>query len=91
LHESPQPELRALLFDTFGTVVDWRGGITREVAAFLNRHSIPGAADSFADAWRARYQPAMQVIRSGERDFVRLDVIHRENLDDVLRSWGRSG
>ena len=79
--------VRALLFDTFGTVVDWRSGIAREAADFLRRHGLPGDPARFADAWRARYQPAMEAVRSGGRPFTRLDVIHRENLDEVLRSW----
>ncbi|WP_133768455.1 haloacid dehalogenase type II [Enterovirga rhinocerotis] len=80
--------VRALLFDTFGTVVDWRAGIVREVAPFLSRHGISGRAEDFADGWRERYQPAMQRVRAGERSFVRLDVIHRENLEDLLVAWG---
>lgn len=81
-------DVRALLFDTFGTVVDWRGGVAREAGAFLKRHSLTGDPETFADDWRAQYQPAMEVIRQGSRPFVRLDVIHRENLDSVLRAWG---
>jgi 2-haloacid dehalogenase len=81
--------VQALLFDVFGTVVDWRSGVAREAAAFLARH---GRADldphRFADAWRARYQPAMQAVRSGARPFTRLDTLHRENLDAVLRDQG---
>ena len=80
--------VRALLFDTFGTVVDWRTGVAREIAGFLGRHSLPGDPERFADEWRALYQPAMEVVRRGNRPFTRLDVIHRENLDQVLRSWG---
>ena len=80
-------DVRALLFDTFGTVVDWRTGISREAEGFLRRHGLPGEGTRFADDWRAQYQPAMEVIRTGNRPFVRLDVIHRENLDRVLRAW----
>ena len=57
--------VRALLFDTFGTVVDWRGSIARQMAA-----EFPDAAHdwaAFADAWRARYQPSMEAVRSGRR------------------------
>ena len=85
--EPSRRDVRALLFDTFGTVVDWRAGISREADKFLRRHGLPGEGTGFADAWRAQYQPAMEVIRSGNRPFVRLDVIHRENLDRVLRAW----
>jgi 2-haloacid dehalogenase len=80
--------VRALLFDVFGTVVDWRGGIAREAAPFLARHGIAMEPAAFADAWRRRYQPAMQAVRSGARPFTRLDVLHRENLEAVLRDAG---
>lgn len=80
----PDPTPRLLVFDVFGTVVDWRGGIAREVDAL--GLDVDGGA--FADAWRARYQPAMQRVRAGERPWVRLDVLHRENLDAVLSDLG---
>ena len=83
------PGVRALVFDVFGTVVDWRNGVARDARSFLARH---GKADidphAFADAWRRRYQPAMEQVRSGRRPFTRLDVLHRENLDGVLRDHG---
>ena len=76
-------DVEALVFDVFGTIVDWRGGVAREAAAFLVRYS-PGADPlAFADAWRRRYSPAMEV-RAGHRRFVRLDVLHRENLEALL-------
>jgi 2-haloacid dehalogenase len=81
--------VRALLFDVFGTVVDWRSGVAREAAPFLARHGRGGEnAASFADAWRRRYQPAMEEVRSGRRPFTRLDVLHRENLEAVLVEFG---
>jgi 2-haloacid dehalogenase len=85
--------VRAVLFDTFGTVVDWRSGISDAVQRFLDNtaardHGLSADPDAFADAWRAQYQPAMERVRSGERPFVSLDVLHRENLDTVLRSFG---
>jgi 2-haloacid dehalogenase len=80
---------RALLFDVFGTVVDWRRGVAREAAPFLSHHAA-GAVDplAFADAWRAAYQPSMEEVRSGRRPFVRLDVLHRENLESALMEFG---
>jgi 2-haloacid dehalogenase len=81
-------QLRALLFDVFGTVVDWREGIAREVGPFLAKYGLKGDARKFADDWRARYQPAMEAIRGGKRPFTRLDTLHRENLEFVLRRWG---
>ena len=81
-------DVQALLFDVFGTVVDWRGGVARESAAFL-AHYAPGADPAaFADAWRRRYSPAMEEVRSGRRPFVRLDVLHLENLAATLREFG---
>jgi 2-haloacid dehalogenase len=81
--------VRALVFDVFGTVVDWRSGVARDAAPFLARHAKsrvdPGA---FADAWRKRYDPAMEAVRSGRRSFVRLDVLHWENLVAVLPAFG---
>jgi len=81
--------IRALVFDVFGTVVDWRNGIAREVAPFLvgwGRTDIDPI--SFADAWRERYQPSMEEIRAGRRPYARLDVLHRENLAYVLQYFG---
>ena len=80
---------KALAFDVFGTVVDWRTSIAREVAPVLAKL---GRADidphDFADGWRARYVPAMARVSAGERGFVILDVLHREMLDDLLASLG---
>jgi 2-haloacid dehalogenase len=80
--------VQALLFDVFGTVVDWRSGIARDAAPFLARHGIAVDPHGFADAWRRRYQPAMEAVRTGARPFARLDTLHRENLDAVLRDAG---
>ena len=81
--------VKAFVFDVFGTVVDWRGGVAHDAALFLARHKIDGVAPSeFADAWRRRYGPAMEEVRSGRRAFVRLDVLHRENLLAVLADYG---
>jgi 2-haloacid dehalogenase len=78
-------KLRALCFDVFGTVVDWRTGVAREAAAFLSRHAVTELDPyQFADAWRGLYQPAMQACRDGKRPFTRLDALHRENLEAVL-------
>ncbi len=82
-------QVKALVFDVFGTVVDWREGIARDAAPFLARHGR-GDIDprAFADAWRKRYQPAMEECRTGRRPFTRLDVLHRENLELILRDHG---
>jgi 2-haloacid dehalogenase len=81
--------VRALLFDVFGTVVDWRSGVAREATPFLRRRGAESADPlAFADAWRASYQPAMEEVRSGRRRFTRLDVLHRENLETILPDFG---
>jgi 2-haloacid dehalogenase len=80
--------VRALVFDVFGTVVDWRSGVAREAAPFLARYAKDAEPGAFADAWRKRYQPAMEEVRSGRRPFTRLDVLHRENLAGVLPEFG---
>ncbi|HET6621153.1 MAG TPA: haloacid dehalogenase type II [Dongiaceae bacterium] len=81
--------VRALVFDVFGTVVDWRSGIAHAAAPFLKRHGGSGVdSTSFAEAWRKRYDPAMDEVRSGRRLFTRLDVLHRENLVSILLDFG---
>ena len=75
-------------FDTFGTVVDWRLGVARSAAPFLDRHGIGVDPFAFADEWRALYQPAMEEVRSGRRPWVRLDVLNGENLRTVLARHG---
>lgn len=81
-------QVKAFVFDVFGTVVDWRGGVAREAAPFLKRHRVENVTpEAFADAWRSHYVPAMKKVCSGERPFVRLDVLHRENLSDVLKEF----
>lgn len=81
--------MKAAVFDVFGTVVDWRSGVADAVARSLAAAGIRDidAAD-FADAWRRRYAPAMEEVRSGRRPFVRLDVLHHENLIATLAEFG---
>jgi len=81
-------EIRALFFDVFGTLVDWRTSIAREAEATLRPlgYTIDGGA--FADAWRGEYQPSMADIREGRESFCKLDVLHRRNLDRILPRFG---
>ncbi len=81
-------DVQALVFDVFGTVVDWRSGVARESAPFLAGYAPSADPAAFADAWRRLYSPAMEEIRSGRRPFVRLDLLHRENLEAVLPEFG---
>ncbi|MCJ2045236.1 haloacid dehalogenase type II [Methylobacterium sp. J-078] len=79
--------IRALVFDVFGTLVDWRSGIAREAARLLGPDpSLDTGA--FADAWRRRYEPAMETVRSGVRPFVDLDTLQAESLPRVLAEFG---
>lgn len=77
-------EIKACLFDVFGTLVDWRCGIANIAADFFAQKHIDFDPFEFALMWRGEYQPAMEKIRSGGRGYIALDVLHRENLDRVL-------
>ncbi len=79
-------KLRALIFDVFGTLVDWRSGVARELQNHLRVSAQE--ADALADAWRDEYQPAMEEVRAGRIAFCKLDVLHRRNLDIVLDRFG---
>lgn len=81
-------KVKALLFDVFGTVVDWRSGIANEVKKIANKYSITIDALAFADSWRAEYQPAMEEIRKGNRSFTILDILHMENLKKISSRFG---
>lgn len=81
-------QIEMLGFDVFGTVVDWRSSIGREVEPFLDKHRIPIEPLSFADEWRHWYQPSMEDVRSGQRDWVSLEVLHRESLEKILSAHG---
>lgn len=80
--------LKALFFDVFGTLVDWRGSIAREARTILSPRGIAIDWEGFADAWRGQYQPAMDEVRSGRLPFSKLDVLHRRNLDVILKDFG---
>jgi len=81
----------ALLFDVFGTVVDWRSSIIAEMSAFAAARQRQADWAAFADDWRALYQPAMEEVRSGRRSWTILDVLHRESLDKLLDKYGLTG
>jgi 2-haloacid dehalogenase len=76
--------VKALFFDVFGTLVDWRSSIAREAKAMLEPkgHALDWLA--FADAWRGEYQGAMDEVRSGRIPFCKLDLLHRRNLELIL-------
>jgi len=81
--------VKAVLFDTFGTVVDWRGSITRMGEQIAKKKGIKDINwETFANAWRAGYKPGMAKVQSGERPWTSIDVIHRERLDQILIDFG---
>ncbi len=79
---------KALIFDVFGTLVDWRSSIMREAKAILSPLGLSLDWGAFADAWRDQYQPAMEEVRAGRIPFSPLDVLHRRNLDHCLKAFG---
>jgi 2-haloacid dehalogenase len=81
---------KALFFDVFGTVVDWRTGVARDAERILAPlgHKLDWLA--FADAWRDQYQPGMEEVRAGRIPFSKLDVLHRHNLDRIRERFGLS-
>jgi 2-haloacid dehalogenase len=83
--------IKALVFDTFGTVVDWRSGIAQEVAAVARKKGVTVDGPKFADAWRAGYGPSMNRVRSGELPWTKLDDLHRMMLEKVLVDFNLTG
>ena len=85
------PAVKALVFDVFGTVVDWRGSIIREGRLLGRRKKLKVDWPAFADAWRAGYRPAMARVRSGELPWTKIDALHRMILDGLLARFGLEG
>lgn len=80
--------VKALVFDVFGTVVDWRASVAREVAAAARRIGVATDGLALAAAWRAEYAPAMDRVRTGELPWTTIDVLHRAALDALLPRFG---
>ena len=83
--------VKALGFDVFGTVVDWRSSITREGEAFGRARKLAVDWLKFAVAWRGLYQPMMNRVRNGEIGWTKLDDLHRMALDQLLKDFGIHG
>jgi 2-haloacid dehalogenase len=95
--------VKALAFDVFGTVVDWRSSIIRELEHFGERHGLQRDWPAFADNWRAGYAPAMDRVRRGDLPWTRIDDLHRmilvelldgaavsdDDVDELNRAWHR--
>jgi 2-haloacid dehalogenase len=80
--------VKALFFDVFGTLVDFRTSIAREAKAILEPHGFEFDWLAFADAWRGQYQGSLEEVRSGRIGFCKLDVLHRRSLDRLLPRFG---
>lgn len=92
--EPPNPRfasVAALVFDVFGTVVDWRTSVAHEVEELAKRKRLTVDTAKFADAWRAGYGPSMNRVRTGELPWTRLDALHRVILDRILTEFGIAG
>ncbi len=89
--DAPVSEVKALVFDVFGTVVDWRSSIIRELETFGRERRIAADWTALADAWRAGYQPSMDRVRKGEIGWTVIDDLHRETLERLLPRFGVSG
>jgi len=83
--------VKALIFDTFGTVVDWRGSIIEEGNAWSKAKGLNIDWPDLADRWRAGYAPAMDKVRKGELPWTNLDGLHRMLLEDLLKEFRIEG
>jgi len=87
----PLSDVKALVFDVFGTVVDWRTSVAREVTAVAEAKGWSVDAYDFADRWRSMYQPSMEPVRRGEMPYRRLDDLHRESLLALIAEFDLKG
>ncbi len=84
--------ISAILFDTYGTVVDWRSSIAAEGRALAEKKGIEGIDwEAFANSWRAGYEPAMEQVRRGERPWTTNDTLQRQRLDEIAPEFGIGG
>lgn len=88
MHDDRLAGVRALTFDVFGTVVDWRGSIIREGERLNRAKGLAVSWAAFADAWRGEYGPAMNRVRRGELPWTSLDALHRMSLEMLLDRFG---
>lgn len=83
--------VKAILFDTFGSVVDWRSSLIAELATFGAERGLAVDWPDFTDAWRAAYKPSMDRVRKGEIPWTILDVLHRQSLDMLIEKFAIPG
>jgi len=84
-------DVEVLLFDVFGTVVDWRSSLQRWFQRFGRENKLQADWPALVDDWRAAYEPSMARVRQGQRPYVTLDVLHRESLDTLLAAYDLGG
>ena len=87
----PLQKIKALAFDVFGTVVDWRSGVIREGKELDRKKNLGVDWAAFADEWRGRYAPSMDRVRQGEISWKNLDALHRDSLEELLDEFGVEG
>jgi 2-haloacid dehalogenase len=80
--------IKAVLFDVFGTLVDWRGSVAAGLAAFGDSRGFAADWVGMTDAWRGAYRPAMDAVRRGARPWASLDELHRDALLDLAPRFG---
>lgn len=83
--------IKALTFDTFGTVVDWRASIISDFTAFGQKHGLTIEWAAFVDDWKTAYKPGMDAVRTGKRPWTTIDGIYRPKLDELLLKYGIAG
>jgi 2-haloacid dehalogenase len=84
LFGAPETTVRAIVFDTFGTVVDWRGSLIRALEDFGKKRGLDAPWERIADRWRAAYQPNLGRVRRGELPWTILDELHHDALVELL-------
>jgi 2-haloacid dehalogenase len=87
----PTQQPVAIVFDTFGTVVDWRSSLIADLTAFGTSRGVTADWPALIDAWRAAYQPSMKRVRIGEQPWTTLDALHRASLDRLVAEFGIKG
>jgi 2-haloacid dehalogenase len=83
--------IKALLFDVFGTVVDWRSSVIKECISLERNIGISGDWEKLTDLWRQNYAPSMDKVRNGEKKWVNLDTLHKESLIKILKELNIHG
>jgi 2-haloacid dehalogenase len=81
----------AIVFDTFGSVVDWRSSLIADLTAYGASKGVTADWPAFVDAWRGAYQPSMNRVRTGQQPWTKLDLLHRASLDHLIAEFGIKG